>query len=237
MGAVARRHEIWSGSGWVQGRRDRVIASMAPSSGLALPYFLSRPATGAATSGVVVIHEANGITAQVLRFCQRVADHGYMVVAPDLYFRAGGTESAPYSDLVATLVDANVSADLIDAADILRAQGATKVGTIGFCMGGRLAYRMAVTSTDFDAAAIFYGTGIPSEFGEPRRPIQLFFGSEDRSVGEDELQQVASRHPRETHIYAGARHGFMRDGSDFYDPDSAQDAWQRLLTFLDRHLR
>jgi dienelactone hydrolase len=104
-------------------------------------------------------------------------------------------------------------------------------------MGGRLAYRMAVAGTNFEAAAVFYGTGIPSEFGEPRCPIQLFFGSEDRSVGKEELHQVAARHPDLIHIYAGAQHGFMRDGSEFYDVRSAHDAWERLLAFLDRHLR
>ena len=196
--------------------------AMTPTSGLALPYFLARPTRGAEAPGLVVIHEANGISTQLLRFCERLAGSGYLVVAPDLYFRAGGTESSPYSELVATLIDSQIAEDLAGAVKVLRTEGATKVGGVGFCMGGRLAYRMAVTGTLFDAAAIFYGTGIPAEFGEPRCPIQLFFGSEDRSVGAAELRQVADRYPEETHVYPGAAHGFMRDGSDFYDAGGAR---------------
>ena len=61
---------------------------------LALPYFLARPssAPGEAAPGVVVIHEGNGISPQLLRFCQRLAAEGYLVVAPDLFYRFGGTD-------------------------------------------------------------------------------------------------------------------------------------------------
>ena len=60
---------------------------------IALPYFLARPARDAPGPGVVVIHEGNGISPQLLRVCQRLAAEGYGVIAPDLFYRAGGTEA------------------------------------------------------------------------------------------------------------------------------------------------
>src|SRR4051812_14236983 len=101
---------------------------------IALPYFLARPAGDAPAPGIVVIQEANGVTSQLLRVCQRLAGHGYMAIAPDLFFRVGGTESAPYPELTGSLTTAQVESDLTEAAGLLRRHGATSVGVTGFCM-------------------------------------------------------------------------------------------------------
>jgi carboxymethylenebutenolidase len=61
---------------------------------IALPYFIALPAAAPPWPGVVVLHEGNGISTQLLRVCQRLAGEGYGAIAPDLFFRAGGTEAA-----------------------------------------------------------------------------------------------------------------------------------------------
>jgi carboxymethylenebutenolidase len=204
---------------------------------IALPYFLARPAGNGPAPGVVVIQEANGVTPQLLRVCQRLAGEGYMAIAPDLFFRLGGSEAAPYTELVPKLVPAEVEDDLTGAAAVLRGLGATKVGITGFCMGGKLTYRMAVTTNDFDAGVGFYGSGIPDEFGTPNCPIQLFFGGKDPWIPGEQIDRVAARHPDETRVYPEAGHGFMRDRSEDYHEESATDAWQRLLSFFGQHLK
>src|SRR5437764_6827630 len=106
---------------------------------IALPYFVAQPAGKGPWPGVVVIHEANGISTQLLRFCQRLAAEGFMTIAPDLFFRMGGSEAADYTELVPRMKPDETRADLERSAAILRDLGAPTVGITGFCMGGGLA--------------------------------------------------------------------------------------------------
>jgi carboxymethylenebutenolidase len=183
-----------------------------------------------------VIHEANGVTAQLLRMCQRFAREGYAAIAPDLFFRSGGTESKPYAELVAALDPVVALADLEEAAQILRDRGAQRVGVTGFCMGGRQTWLAAVGSSAFDAAAGFYGGKIADAGGRPRCPTMLFFGGHDDYIPTEDIERVKAMHPQ-TIVYPEAGHGFMRDGSESYHEASATDAWERTLTFFGEHLR
>jgi carboxymethylenebutenolidase len=201
---------------------------------IALPYFLAAPAAGPSASGVVVIHEGNGISPQLLRFCQRLAREGYTVVAPDLYFRSGGSESADAMTLYRELDVEQAQRDINEAADLLRQRGAQKVGVTGFCMGGRLTYRSAV-SGGFDAAVGFYGSGIASELGEPTCPTLLIFGGSDEWIPASDIATVAAHHEATT-VYPEAGHGFMRDGSPDLVPAAADDAWDKLLAHFRANL-
>jgi carboxymethylenebutenolidase len=203
---------------------------------IALPYFLSLPAEAAPWPGVVVIHEGNGITSQLLRVCQRLSAAGYAAIAPDLYFRAGGSESADFATLMGSLDATQVRDDLEHAAAILRGFGASAIGVTGFCMGGLFAYRSAVASHGFDAAVGFYGARIAQELATPNCPTLLFFGGRDPWIPEVDIEAVRAYHPS-TVVYPDATHGFVRDGSDSYDASAATDAWARLLQFFGEHLR
>jgi carboxymethylenebutenolidase len=200
-----------------------------------LPYFLSQPATEPPWPGIVVIHEGNGISSQLLRVCQRLSAEGYAAIAPDLFFRAGGTEAGDFATLMGSLDVATTRADLEQTAGILRGLGAGSVGVTGFCMGGLFTYRAAVTSREFDAAASFYGARIAQELATPSCPTLLFFGGRDPWIPEADIEAVRAHHPS-TVVYPEAAHGFMRDGSESYDEAAATDAWARLLAFFGEHL-
>ena len=205
---------------------------------LALPYFLARPSSAASGEsggpGVVVIHEGNGISPQLLRFCQRLAAEGYLVVAPDLFYRFGGTESVDAMTLIRKLDFDQANRDISAAADIARSLGAGRLGVTGFCMGGRLTYRAALAG-GFDAAAGFYGSGISGELGQPTCPTLLFFGGKDEWIQTSDIETVAAHHA-DTTVYPEAGHGFMRDGSPDYAPEAAADAWNRTLTLFREQL-
>ena len=201
---------------------------------LKLPYFLATPESGDGLPGVVVIHEGNGISSQLLRWCQKLASQGYVVVAPDLYFRSGGTEAADPMTLNRALDFKQVQLDLLEAAGIARANGAKKMGVTGFCMGGRLTYRAALAG-GFDAAVGFYGSGIAGELGEPKCPTLLFFGGKDEWIPASDITTVAGHHA-DTFIYPEAGHGFMRDGTPDYVPAAAEDAWVKLLAHFRTNL-
>lgn len=202
---------------------------------IALPYFLALPAAAPPWPGVVVLHEGNGISPQLLRVCQRLAAEGYGAIAPDLFFRAGGTEAGDFATLMGSLDRRQTRTDIVGASDHLRREGATSVGVIGFCMGGLLAYRTAVAGDGFGAAVGFYGSGISAEPGDPACPTLLFFGGEDQYISPADIEVVGLRHP-ETVVYPEAGHGFMRDGSMSYDDGAARDAWSRTLRFFTEQL-
>ena len=204
--------------------------------GIALPYFLALPQGEGPWPGVVVIHEANGISPQLLRVCQRLAGEGYAAVAPDLFFRSGGSEAADYGTLVGSVNPSGLMADIGEAATRLRELGATSVGITGFCFGGTQSYRAALHG-GFDAAACFYGSGIPREFGEPTCPTILFVGGKDEYIPTADIEAVVARHSGIVTVYPEAGHGFMRDGSESYSESAAADAWARLLAFFAANLR
>jgi carboxymethylenebutenolidase len=168
--------------------------------------------------------------------CQRLAGEGYAAVAPDLFFRAGGTMAAPFSELMTAMKPEEIQADLAEAVAHLRSLGATKVGVTGFCMGGTLTYRAALSDLDVQCGASFYGARIGNEIGEPSCPVLIFFGGNDEYIPPAEIAVVQQHHGDDVVVYPSAEHGFMRDGSDSYDEASAADAWKRLLAFFAEHL-
>ncbi len=212
---------------------EQAGSSIGP--GIVLPYFLAIPDTEAPWPGIVVLHEGNGITPQLLRLCQRLAGEGYGVIAPDLFFRVGGSEAGDFATLIGSLAPDRTRADIVTAADHLRAAGASSVGVIGFCLGGLLAYRRALAGDGFAAAVGFYGAGIAAELGEPACPTLLLFGGTDNYIAAEAIEAVRARHA-DTVVFPEAGHGFMRDGSSSYREDAASDAWGRMLGFFGEHL-
>ncbi|HWW43802.1 MAG TPA: dienelactone hydrolase family protein [Acidimicrobiia bacterium] len=202
----------------------------------ALPCFVTRPLAPPPWPGVLVIHEGNGISPQLLRVCERLTGEGYATVAPDLFFRSGGSEAADFGTLIGALQPDELRADLTEAHGRLRELGADRIGITGFCLGGTITYRAARWGLDLAAAAPFYGGHIAQELGPVACPLLLFFGGTDEYVPAKAIEQVRETHP-DVVVYPEAGHGFMRDGSSSYDASAAADAWQRLLGFFGQHLR
>jgi carboxymethylenebutenolidase len=203
---------------------------------LDVPFYFARP-TSPVEAGVVVIHEGNGMTLQLLRFCERIASEGYVVAAPDLFFRTGGPEAKEdYMEQVREVDPERMLDDLGAARAVLQSAGARRVGVMGFCMGGVFTWRAVVQRDEYDAAVGFYGAGIAAELGPPRCPTLLFFGRNDPWIPTEDIETVANYHAN-TIVYPQAGHGFMRDGSEEYVPDAAADAWGRLLAHFRDHLR
>ena len=202
----------------------------------AVPFFFASPRVEPPWPGVLVIHEGNGISPQLLRVCERLADHGYAALAPDLFTRSGGSEAADFATLIGALKNTEVQADLAEAVETLRGFGATKIGITGFCLGGSISYRAACSDLDLACAAPFYGAHIARELGQPTCPVLAFFGGRDEYVPSADIEAVQAHHPGTVVVYPDAGHGFMRDGSASYDEPAATDAWARLLSFFGQHL-
>ena len=203
---------------------------------IAVPFFTSVPASPPPWPGIVVVMEGNGISPQLLRVCERLAHEGYATVAPDLYWRSGGSDPAKTREHMGALEKADGLADIAESVAWLRAIGATNVGITGFCMGGGYSYYAAVAGL-VDAAVPFYGGGIAQHLGTAQCPLLAFFGGRDEYIPRDQIALVEAHHAGDVVVYEDAEHGFMRDGSDNYHERAATDAWSRLLAFFATNLR
>ena len=203
---------------------------------IAVPFFMSTPAAPPPWPGVVVAMEGNGLSQQLLRVCERLAAEGYAAIAPDLFWRFGGSDADKGAEHYPYLQHRDGRTDIQHCVAWLHAIGAPKVGITGFCMGGGYAY-LAAISGDVDAAVPFYGGGIAQHLGDAKCPLLAFFGGNDEWIPRADVAKVEQHHPGDVVVYEDAQHGFMRDGSDTYHETAAPEAWQRMLAFFDQHLR
>ena len=208
---------------------------------LTLPAFTVAPAADADRRGpgIIVVHEGNGMSAQLLRFSERLADQGYRVIAPDFFARSHDVDPNDFGAVIGSITPANLKADFAAAADALRADGATSIGVTGFCMGGWFTYRAAKWATDLgvSAAVPFYGGGIARELGDPACPTLMFFGGNDPYIPMSDIEKVRMHHGDAVVVYPGADHGFFCNERASYNASAAKDAWERLKKFFATHLQ
>ena len=216
----------------------------------AFPAYVARPA-GAPSAAIIVIPEIFGVNPGIRQKCDNWASAGYLAVAPDIFWRfAPGVELDP--DVPDQLQEAFGYFQRYDPAegvyDIeaairwLRGQGVGKVGCVGYCLGGRLAY-MAAARTDIDASVGYYGVMIDQMLDEAHRiarPLLLHIPTADHFVGAEAqaaIHAALDDHPRVTlHDYAGLDHGFAAELGARRDAAGAQLADARTTEFMQAHL-
>jgi carboxymethylenebutenolidase len=218
----------------------------------AMPAHLARPAGRDPRPAVIVVQEAFGLNDHIEDVAGRLADEGWVALAPDLFYRGGPRRTAAYSDLptaiamMAELRDDGIVADVDASIEWLRAQPfvrGDRIAITGFCMGGRVSYLAACALPGkIRAAAPFYGGGIPIErTASLGCPVLAFFGDQDPFIPLDqvralEAEAIALGKSVEVVVYPGAPHGFFCNERDSYRAGAAADAWQRLTAFLSLHL-
>lgn len=222
----------------------------------AFPGVSAAPA-GSPAGGVVVLQEAYGLTGHIRNVCGRLADAGYLAVAPALFHRQGAPvlgydEFSSAQPLMGHLRAAEIMSDVTAALGYLRHQGmpADRCAAVGFCMGGSVAFIMA-TEFELGAAVTFYGGGVAQgRFGFPaladaapslRAPWLGLYGDQDHTIPVEQvgtLRDQAARSPVATEVvrYPDAGHGFNCDDRETFAPDAAADAWSRMLGWLGARL-
>lgn len=201
--------------------------------------YVARPA-GQPRAGLVVIQEIFGVNVHIRSVADSYAAEGYLAIAPALFDRVDpGIELGYDKDDIAKGREIRGRIDWDQAmADIAAAlgfvAGAGKVGVVGYCWGGSLAW-LAATRLNPAAAVCYYGGNI-YEFRDeqPNCPVMFHFGEEDGGIPMDQVRVVGATHPdAELHSYP-AGHGFNCDMRGSYDAESAKLARERTLTFLAR---
>jgi carboxymethylenebutenolidase len=210
--------------------------------GFRLPAYRADP-SGTPRGGLVVAQEIFGVNSHIRNVCDGYAADGYRVIAPALFERYEAGVDIGYTpadvargrELKALAAIDTALQDIAAARDVLEVCG--KVGIVGYCWGGYVAWMSACRLPGFACAIPYYGGGMLEAVGEtPRCPVLGHFGERDGNIPVDGVRKFAAAHPAaQIHIYA-ADHGFNCDQRGSYDATAAALARDRSLAFLRQHV-
>ena len=213
-----------------------------PSSDGGLAGYLAAPTSGTGC-GVLVLHEAWGLVDQIRDVCDRLAREGFVALAPDLFHGLVGADEESASQLMTDLDVARAGADLDAAVHGLLSDSRTdgsRVGAVGFCMGGQLALYAATRNERIGAVVDCYGIhpNVELELSTMKAAVLGVFAENDGFVTPDaarmlEAELRAAGVPADFKIHAGVGHAFMNDSRpDAHDAVAARAAWNDILAFL-----
>jgi carboxymethylenebutenolidase len=233
------------------------------SDGTAIKAYLARPRESGNYPGILVIHEAWGVIEHIRDITRRVANLGYVALAPDLYTRVGAPKTNDSMDVVLgkllELSDAQLVRDLDKAADLLASQPGLsgKLGCIGFCMGGRTTLLYACSSTRLSVAIDCWGGAITSDMSPPSAnrptpvidlvprlscPLYAVGGEEDANPSPAHLEQLRQRLQQAgktftIDVFKNAGHAFLADYRPSYREKAAFEFWPKAVAFFDANLK
>ena len=213
--------------------------------------YLSKPPKGSGP-GLLLLQEIFGVNETMRAHADQLAAEGYVVAVPDLFWRIEPAIELDYSpegwqrafELYGKFDEDKAVEDIAATLAVLRRHPACqgKVGAIGYCLGGKLAYLMA-TRSKADCNVSYYGVGIEKNVGELKNikgPMQMHFAELDQFAPPEavaKIKEAAKDRPDvEIHEYPGVDHAFARIGGDHYDEPSAKTANARSSAFLRRVL-
>lgn len=233
------------------------------SDGAAIDAYLAQPHAPGLYPGVIVIHEAFGPVEHIHDVARRLANQGYIALAPNLYSRVGTPSPSNTEEVFSkmfALSDAQVVRDLENGARFIRSlpHASGRVGAIGFCSGGRQTLLFATSSSEVDAAIDCWGGFIrkatPTELTTKSRPTPIIdlvqnlycplfvvIGEEDQNPSPEDGAALKSR--LEQHhktfqykVYQEAGHAFFADYRPNYREGAAFKLWDDVLEFFGTHL-
>ena len=216
--------------------------------------YLAEPAGAAKAPGMIVIQEIFGVNANIRAICDDYARAGYLAIAPDLFWRQepgvqldsttkegwarameffqGFSETKGVEDLIATLAWLRKHPRVT-----------SKIGDVGYCLGGKLAYLMS-TRSDADASVGYYGVGIEGSVGEAgaiTKPLLLHAAEKDGFSSPEAQKEIREGLAPIVHAtvetYPGVDHAFARKGGEHYEPKSAELADRRTAEFFAKNLK
>lgn len=205
----------------------------------------AEPAGAGKAGGLVVVQEWHGLNDQMKGKVDRFAREGFLSLCPDLYHGKVATNDQDAATLMNQLDWGRAVQDVGGAVAHLRAHSRCngKVGVLGFCMGGALAFAAALDVDGLACAVPFYGLPSipPDQLAKIEIPVQAHFAKRDEwakaSVAEDIQKKIRAAGGHMDLFVYDAGHAFMRDtDASKYDAPSAEIAWKRALEFLRKHL-
>ena len=212
--------------------------------GFKLSAYRAKPA-GTPRGGLVVVQEIFGVNHHIRNVADKFAADGYDVIAPALFDRVERNFETGYApaDIEkgrATRGKLQLDHAIMDTRAAVNelAKSGRKVGVVGYCFGGTIAWLSATRIDGVSAAVAYYGGGVADTAEEqPNCPVMFHFGETDASIPKEHWEKVQRLHPtQETFVYPGAGHGFVCDERGSYHEASAQQARERTLGFFRKHV-
>jgi carboxymethylenebutenolidase len=219
----------------------------SPQGNRSIQGYLVRPAGSEKLPAVLVVHENRGLNPYIEDVARRLAIANFIAFAPDGLTSVGGYpgDDEKGADLFKTVDGAKMQADFGAAAEWLKSlpDSTGRLGAIGFCFGGGVVNKLAVSmGSGLDAAVPFYGLQ-PSaaDTAKIKAPINAQYAELDPRITGGwpafDAALIAAGVTHEGHVYKGANHGFHNDTTPRYDEAAAKEAWQRTLDWLNKYLR
>jgi len=211
--------------------------------GQTISAYKAEPA-GKPRGGIVVIQEIWGVNSHIRDVADRYAKEGYLAIAPAIFDRIEpGVKMDQYTQETMQkgfgyMQKVDQDKALLDiSAAVAGASKAGKVGVVGFCFGGRMAWLAAAHVDGISASVPYYGGGVPQLASEkPKVPVMLHFGEKDAHIPVSSVEEFKKVHPTlPVYIYA-ADHDFNCDQRASYDAAAAKLAQHRTLEFFRKHV-
>ena len=218
------------------------MLQLTAGDGFELSAYRADPAA-VSRGAVVVVQEIFGVNSHIRSVCDGFAADGYVAIAPALFDRirpgvelgyapediAAGRELKGASSNDKALLDVGAARDAL--------AGSGKVGIVGYCWGGYIAWLAASRLPGFACAVPYYGGGMTDAIDEqPKCPVMMHFGERDHAIPIAGVEQLRAAHPSQQVFIYDAQHGFNCDQRGSYDANAAALARQRTLEFFGKHI-
>ena len=217
--------------------------------------YLALPKVAGPVPAIIVVQNQDGVKEFTQEMTRRVAAAGYVGIAPQFYHREGEPKTPEATASIKnSRSDVNVLNDINATIGFLKGcatANTSRLGIVGFCMGGRIAFLGAAATTLFTAAVDFYGGGCYSQWGDRPAPASLAanvscpiqgpFGEVDKNPPPEEMCRLDAEltrlgKPHEFFFYPDTHHGFNRAGGKTYKSEHDATSWARSLEFFQKHL-
>jgi carboxymethylenebutenolidase len=215
---------------------------LGAADGHKLSAYVAEPA-GKPKGALIVVMEIFGVNSHIRKVADEFAADGYLAIAPAFFDRVQRDLDVGYSqqdiEFARGLMQKMKFEDALKDVEAARkhVESAGKVGIVGYCWGGSVAFKSACNVNGLACAVAYYGGAIPSMIDEkPKCPVMFHWGETDHSIPLEKAKEVAARHSGQTHYFYPAGHGFNCDQRGSYDAESAKTARSRTLEFLARHI-
>ncbi len=228
-----------------------------------IPAYLARPKAGKSFPVVLVVQEIFGVHEHIKDLCRRLAQQGYLAIAPELYARQGDVSKLTNIDdirkIVGQVPDTQVLSDLDAAAAYAKKNekgDLARLAITGFCWGGRITWLYAAHSTQLKTGVAWYGRLVGDKDPlHPQHPVDVaaqlkapvlgLYGGQDQGIPQDSVEKMRaalktkgaskSAEKSEIHVYPEAGHAFLADYRPSYRQPDAEDGWKRLLAWFKAH--
>ena len=207
--------------------------------------YIAQPDAVGSFPGIIMIHEIWGVNENIKDMAEKLASHGYVVLAVDLYDGQVALTLDEARELRASFEQQYWNENMNAAVTYLEENFTPQmIGSIGWCFGGGQSLNLALNNEDIDATVIYYGQLVTDKeiLSKINWPVLGIFAALDQGITPEQVNEFETsldelEIKNEIHVYPDVNHAFANPSGDRYAPDAAKDAWKKTLTFFEANLK